>query len=159
MTEQGINPRELGILFLEKFPIILLTTVISTAIAWNDAQDIQPRYRASATIQVDYEQASVVDIQAVDTQDLSEYDVLNTIVETVSNLELMRQVIRDHDLLNNETFAGKNAGSASLDRLARSLKGLVSCSLREETRLILIGEPAPFRLQFHFDWPSLGGNL
>ena len=136
MTEQGINPRELGILFLEKFPIILLTTVISTAIAWNDAQDIQPRYRASATIQVDYEQASVVDIQAVDTQDLSEYDVLNTIVETVSNLELMRQVIRDHDLLNNETFAGKNAGSASLDRLARSLKGLVSCSLREETRLI-----------------------
>ena len=136
MSEQGINLKELGILFLEKFPIILLTAAISIAIAWNDAQDIKPRYRASATIKVDYEQASVVDIEGVDSQDLSEYDVLNTIVETIVNTELMLQVIRDHDLLNNERFAGKNAGSASLNRLAQNLKGRVTCRLRTETRLI-----------------------
>ena len=137
MAEQGINVKELGQLFLEKYPIILLTAAISTGVAFKKAQEVEPYYRATATIQVDYQQSSVLDdIEQVGTQDLSDYDVLNTIVETIANTKLMREVIRDHDLINREEFAGENAGSGSIDDLARNLAGRTSAKLREETRLI-----------------------
>merc|ERR1711916_164344 len=55
---------------------------------------------------------------------------------TMVNTDLMRQVIRDNDLINVEEFAGKDADSASLDTLAKRLKGATSARLRDETRLI-----------------------
>ena len=137
MSEQGINVKELGTLFLEKYPIIILATIIAVAVAIKKSKNIVERYRAEATIQVDYQQSSVLsDIEQINSQDLSDYDVLNTIVETISNAKLMRQVIVDRDLINREEFAGKNAGSGSIDKLARNLANSTKATLRDETRLI-----------------------
>lgn len=137
MAEQGINPKELIQLFLEKWPIIVIAVAISAAVSFKQSQNITSVFQAKATLQVDYNNTSLLsDIEQVNTTDLSDYDILNTIVETIANTELMRQVILDHDLLNNPEFAGEDAGSASLDRLARRLVGKVSTKLREETRLI-----------------------
>ncbi|MDA7644855.1 polysaccharide biosynthesis tyrosine autokinase [bacterium] len=137
MAEQGINPKEIGLLCIEKYPIILVAVAISMFISWKKADKVEPIYQAGAVIQVDYQQTSILsEIEQVDTQDFGEYDVLNTIVETISNTDLMRQVITDNDLLNNKAFAGKDAGSASLQNLARSLVRRTTASLREDTRLI-----------------------
>ena len=137
MAEQGVNPKEIGLLCLEKYPIILLTLAISIYVSMKRADGIVPSYRAKATIQVDYQQSSLLsDIEAVDTQDFSDYDVLNTIVATMNNTELMKLVITEQDLLNNETFAGKDAGSGSLEELARKLVRKTKATLRDETRLI-----------------------
>lgn len=137
MAEQGVNVKELAQLFLEKYPIILLAAALSTAVAYHKSQDIEPNYRAMATIQVDYQQSSVLDdIEQVNSQDFSEYDVLNTIVATISNTKLMRQVINDNDLINRPEIAGKYEGSGSIDELARSLVGRTRAELREDTRLI-----------------------
>ncbi len=137
MSEQGVNVKELGQLFLEKYPIIVLATIIATAVGFQKSKNIVERYSAKATIQVDYQQSSVLsDIEQVNNQDFSDYDVLNTIVETISNTKLMREVIIDHDLINREEFAGKDAGSGSIDRLARSLAFATTATLRDETRLI-----------------------
>ena len=137
MAEQGVNPKEIGLLCIEKYPIILVAVVLSTFISWSKAKKVVPSYSATATIQVDYQQNSLLsEIEQVDTQDFGDYDVLNTIVATIANTDLMKQVITDHDLLNNETFAGPDAGSASLEDLASSLVGKTRANLREETRLI-----------------------
>ncbi len=137
MAESGINPREIAQLFLERWKLILVAFAISLYVANDKSKNITRSFSAKATLQVDYYQGGVLsDIDQVGMQDLSDYDVLNTVVETINNTELMRQVIIDHDLLNNPKFASKNAGSASLDKLARSLSRTLGCSLRDETRLI-----------------------
>jgi succinoglycan biosynthesis transport protein ExoP len=137
MAEQGINPKEIGLLCIEKYPIILVAVALSMLISWKKAGEEIPNYQARAVIQVDYQQTSLLsEIEQVDTQDFGDYDVLNTIVATIANTDLMRQVITDHDLLNNKAYAGENAGSASLEELARKLKGKVTAHLREDTRLI-----------------------
>lgn len=137
MANQGINPKELWQLFLERYPIVIVTAAVAGFISWHKAEQIEPFYQAKATVQVDYQQRAVLtDIEQLDSTDFSDYDVLNTIVATMVNTDLMRQVIRDNDLINVEEFAGKDADSASLDTLAKRLKGATSARLRDETRLI-----------------------
>jgi uncharacterized protein involved in exopolysaccharide biosynthesis len=120
-------------LFIRSAIVILVVLVF----IWNERHPVVPVYRANATIQVT--QRMDRNLLHSDVQN-SEPDYylrrLNTIVGTLANTDLMKQVITDNDLLNNETFAGRDASSASLGILARSLVGRTSATLREGTELI-----------------------
>lgn len=97
-----------------------------------------PHYRAQATILVDsqaFDHRWIPSVEGLSSE--ATFD-LNTLVDTIPNTKLMRQVIKNHDLLNRPTFAGENASSASLDILARRLAARTSARTREGTRLIEI---------------------
>ena len=97
-----------------------------------------PHYRAQATILVDSQAFDHRWIPSVEGLSSEASLDLSTLVDTIPNTKLMRQVIKNHDLLNRPAFAGENASSASLDILARRLAARTSARTREGTRLIEI---------------------
>lgn len=97
-----------------------------------------PLFRAKATILVEsqaFDHRWIPSVKGLSSE--ASLD-LNTLVDTIPNTKLMRQVIRDNDLLNRPAFAGEKAGEGSLDLLARRLAARSSARTREGTRLIEI---------------------
>ncbi len=102
-------------------------------------KQIEPMYRATATIMVESNLGmidSIFPAMDVGNDGDESSNGLNTLVEIIPSTKLMRQVIMDHDLLNRESFAGKNPSSGSLDSWARRLAARTYAKTREGTHLI-----------------------
>ena len=115
---------------------VIIVAFVVVAFLGNTMSHGVPRYRAVATIRV----SQSMDSDVLDSEylsDLPDYYLrkINTLVQSISNMKLMRQVIVDQDLLNNEDFAGRNASPGSLEIMAHYLKSRVTASLRPETEL------------------------
>jgi len=117
--------------------ILIVALVVVGCLAKEKSRNIVETYRGTTTIQV---------LQRMDGSffgpngqpSVPDYyqRKLNTIAATLANMDLMKQVIKDHDLLNNETFAGRDASSEDLGMLARRLVNRTTATLREDTELI-----------------------
>jgi succinoglycan biosynthesis transport protein ExoP len=116
---------------------IVVVALVVLGFIWNEKHPEVPMYRGTATIQVSQRMNGKI-LYSDDQNSGSDYYLrkLKTIVASLANTDLMKQVIIDHDLLNNSAFTGRDASSESLGMLARNLAGRTSATLREETELI-----------------------
>ena len=119
--------------------VLIVVLVGSLGVLWEFRKPVQSKYRATTTVQVDFGPKSPSGIAAVAGLSDPEYENaerLNTLAALISNTDLMRQVIMDHDLMNDTRFGGEAAGSLSLDFLALRLASQTRAERREGTHLI-----------------------
>jgi len=116
---------------------VVVVVLVVLGFIWNGKHPVVPMYRGTATIQVSQRMNGNL-LGTGDQNSDSDYYLrkLKTIVASLVNTDLMNQVITDHDLLNNEAFAGRDADSASLSVLARKLVRKTRARLRDGTELI-----------------------
>jgi uncharacterized protein involved in exopolysaccharide biosynthesis len=136
MVDQPENfPKKIQI-----FPMIIRVVVVLLVVLgfiWNERRQVDPVYRATATIQVlQRMDANIIDLSDWNSDSDYRLRMLNTVVATLPNTDLMKQVIADRNLLNNETFVGGDISPASMNILARRLVSQTMASLREGTELI-----------------------
>ena len=116
---------------------VVIVVLVVLGFIWGEWSPVVPSYRGKATIRVSQRMDANILVSSEQNSGSDYYSRrLNTIVASLANTELMKQVITDHDLLNNETFAGPDASAASLDSLSRGLVWRTSASLREGSDLI-----------------------
>ena len=123
-----------------RFFVILAAGVLGFGMNYSEPV---ARYRATTTLKVEFKPEMFSFGGSQENYLSNDFRVasLNTIVETISNTELMRNVIMDRDLLNRAEFVGRQfvpEGDiyVSIDRYARMLASSVTASLREGTHLI-----------------------
>lgn len=132
----GADLRALMELLRAKGIFILLFT--GTALALGAAYIVYtPKiYRASAVIQVDQEQQSVIAMDGMKPEDLKEQEVLKTVEQNVTTPELLLRVVDRYKLLDNPEFLPELKRPASRDKIQETFSGHISARIRTGTRLI-----------------------
>jgi len=129
--------RHLLRLLREKAGIIVLSTFICVALA-GVYLVLAPRiYSSRAVIYVEQRDRNVIDIKAVDPDDLEAMEVMKTVEQSLSTDEMMLRVIKANNLANVPEFAGTNPNDpATDDTLIKALDKRTSIKVRRGTRLI-----------------------
>lgn len=120
-------------------PRCIVLFVVLVFVGYELRRDFTSVYRGNATIQVAQRMDSFFpEIESVGQGMGSDpqFLVLSTFEATLVTTKLMKSVIADHDLLNNEHFASRDAPVATLEQLALDLKGRVKARIRSDTELI-----------------------
>lgn len=144
MADQSIDSPKQTRISPRNIRILIVALVVAGFLVKEKTRNIVEHYRGTATIQVSLGMNGDILDSGIGIRDAGDQNSdigsyprrLNTIVHSLANTDLMKQVIVDHDLLNNEAFAGRDASSASLEFLARNLAARTRASLREGTELI-----------------------
>jgi succinoglycan biosynthesis transport protein ExoP len=125
--------------------LLVLLTGLAVAAAWIYLGKQTPIYASRATLEVESEQANVVNIQDVKESRIATLDVINTVVQNLTSNTLMLAVARV--IGRTEEWAARNPTGqitpAQESQLAASVRGQLSVSLRRNTRLIDIVAEAP----------------
>jgi len=129
--------RHLVRLLKEKAGIIVLSTFVCVGLAAVYLM-LAPRiYSSRAVIYVEQRDKNVIDIQAVDPEDLEAMEVMKTVEQSLGTDEMMLRVIKANNLSNVPEFAGTNPNEpATDDMLIKALNNRVSIKVRRGTRLI-----------------------
>ena len=121
-----------GRFWWQRLMFILLTGLSGYLVGQYDP--IIEQYSATATLQIDPRELFDSDELGESQNDRSTR--LKTFVDSIATTHFMRNVILKNGLVDQESFAGPNAGIHSVDRLARGLSRRVEASLREGTYLL-----------------------
>ncbi len=135
--EPSQPPRDSGAV-RTRIAVVVLAGILGWSYAKVQVRKIMPSFSAKTTLQIHSgpgEAGRLLSNEPNGGQSQASSE-LNTLSYTLVNTELMRQVIIDHDLLNNSAFTGGYATPVSLDRLARRLLVMVQARLRPGTSLI-----------------------
>jgi polysaccharide biosynthesis transport protein len=113
--------------------------VVLMFVGYEFRRDFPTLYQGQATIQMAQSMETFSpDIESVGYGgDSAPHSLmLNFLAESLESRRLMMRVIADHDLLNNESFAGRDATVASFEQLSWDLRGRVKARIRPDTELI-----------------------
>jgi uncharacterized protein involved in exopolysaccharide biosynthesis len=117
----------------------IVTFVVVSFVGYEMGKEVRPEYRGRVTIQVSQTMNSVAsDIESVGQRFASEphLTIFNGVEADLASKELMKSVIIDYDLLNNEGFTDRGTSASSIDLLASDLAARVKTHLRSGTELI-----------------------
>ncbi len=122
--------------------ILLILVAGAIGFGVNYSEPSPERYRAKVTMLVEFAPEGFVGGGPQETDASNDFWTarLNTMVDSLANTRLMRQVIIDHDLVNQAEFVGATTLSeldpeGSLDRYSRMLASMVTVSARAGTHL------------------------
>lgn len=125
--------------------LLVLLTGLAVAAAWIYLGKQQPVYASRATLEVESEQANVVNIQDVKENRIATLDAINTVVQNLTNNTLMLAVAKR--IGRTKEWADRNpTGTITPNQesqLAASVRGQLAVTLRRNTRLIDIVAEAP----------------
>jgi succinoglycan biosynthesis transport protein ExoP len=129
--------RHLLRLMREKAGILALSTIVCVALAVVYLM-VAPRiYSSRAVIYVEQRDKNVIDIKAVDPEDLEAMEVMKTVEQSLGTDEMMLRVIKANHLANVPEFGGTDPSNpATDDMLIKALTNRVSIKVRRGTRLV-----------------------
>jgi capsular exopolysaccharide synthesis family protein len=129
--------RHLGRLVKEKARIITLITLACVALAAAYLYMAPRIYSSRAVIYVEQHDEKVVNIQAIDPEDLEAMEVMKTVEQSLGTDEMMLRVIQAEHLRDVPEFGGGDAAKpATDDHLIKALNSRVTIKVRRGTRLI-----------------------
>ena len=129
--------RHLFRLIREKIGVIFLSTFACMALAAVYLVTAPRIYSSRAVIYVDQRDKNVVNIQAIDPEDLEAMEVMKTVEQSLGTDQMMLAVIKANHLGGVAEFGGGDtAHPATDDQLIKSLSKRVSIKVRRGTRLI-----------------------
>jgi capsular exopolysaccharide synthesis family protein len=121
---------------IERAWIVPLCLVISLALGFAYLRRAPVLYSATATLQVQQDQAPVFKIDNVQFQDLQALDFLQTIAQTLKTRPLLARVAESNNLAANPRFFSTAIKPAAGEDLVGVLDRLTTVKLRRGTRLI-----------------------
>jgi len=114
--------------------LCVLTTGCVTAAYLYRAPKI---YAAKVVLQVEQEEQKVINIQAVQKEDLQSVEFLKTVEQTLQNRALFSQVVASNNLANDPRFVSPlRDRQLSQEQLVSKLASMIEVKLRKGTRLI-----------------------
>lgn len=129
--------RHLLRLMKEKALVIVLSTLVCVTLAGVYLFFAPRIYSSRAVIYVEQRDKKVVNIEAVDSEDLEAMEVMKTVEQSLGTDEMMLRVIKANHLDKVAEFGGGNAANPpSDDQLIKALNSRVSIKVRRGTRLI-----------------------
>jgi capsular exopolysaccharide synthesis family protein len=121
---------------IERAWIVPLCLVISLALGFAYLRRAPVLYSATATLQVQQDQAPVFKIDNVQFQDLQALDFLQTIAQTLKTRPLLARVAESNNLAADPRFFSATIKPAAGEDLVGVLDRLTTVKLRRGTRLI-----------------------
>lgn len=121
---------------IERAWIVPLCLVISLALGFAYLRRAPVLYSATATLQVQQDQAPVFKIDNVQFQDLQALDFLQTIAQTLKTRPLLARVAKSKNLAADPRFFSATIQPKNGEDLAGVLDRLTTVKLRRGTRLI-----------------------
>lgn len=121
---------------MERAWIVPLCLVISLALGFAYLRRAPVLYSATATLQVQQDQAPVFKIDNVQFQDLQALDFLQTIAQTLKTRPLLARVAESNNLAADPRFFSATIKPAAGEDLVGVLDRLTTVKLRRGTRLI-----------------------
>jgi capsular exopolysaccharide synthesis family protein len=129
--------RHLYRLIREKFRVIVFSTLVCLSFAAAYLCVATRIYSSRAVIYVEQRDKKVVNIQAVDAEDLEAMEVMKTVEQSLGTDEMMIRVIKSNHLANLAEFGSDDpANPPTQDQLIKALNKRVSIKVRRGTRLI-----------------------
>jgi succinoglycan biosynthesis transport protein ExoP len=128
--------RHLMRLMRDKAPILVLSTFVCIALAIVYLCFAPRIYSSRAVIYVEQRDKKVVNIQAVDSDDLEAMEVMKTVEQSLGTDEMMLAVIKANNLAGLSEFGADPKNPPSDDQLIKALAKRVSIKVRRGTRLI-----------------------
>ena len=124
-------------LVLEKAWLILSCLVLAVVAVAVYVENAPRTYEAKTTVQVEQEDAKVVNVQSVVSEDMKSLEILNTVAEKLVNGALLEKVLDANNLLPAEGAVVTN-GNRTLTRedIVSQFSKQVKSTLRRNTRLI-----------------------
>ncbi|HEY0456147.1 MAG TPA: polysaccharide biosynthesis tyrosine autokinase, partial [Verrucomicrobiae bacterium] len=117
--------------------LILLCLVIAALATATYLLRTPKVYAAKSVLQVEQEEAKILNIQRIQQEDLQGQEVLKTIEQTLQNRAMLQRVIEANHLEQDPKFAAGAAGKiSSKEELVVKLSKMVEVRLRKGTRLI-----------------------
>ncbi len=133
----SFDPVALYYALREKLWLIILCTIVFTALAVLYAMITPKTYVATAVVEVaSGTEQKTVNIQDVKEEDSRTMEYLKTIEQSLESPGLLVQVARQNKVLDNKIYFPDAASTYSDDAIARKMKSVVSSKLRRGTRLI-----------------------
>ncbi len=124
-------------LLLDKGWLILTCVVLCVVAAALYVKHATRIYEAVSTVQVEQQDAKIMDAEAVVHADAQSQDVLNTIVQKLCNPVLLEQVLITNHLLPAQGYAVTNGSNiVSREEIITEFSKNVKTTLRRNTRLI-----------------------
>lgn len=125
--------------------LMVLLTGLAVAAAWIYLGRQAPVYASRTSLEVEVEQAKVIDIEDVKENRITTLDAVNTVVQNLTNNTLMLAVAKN--IGRTKEWAARNPSGqitpAQESQLAASVRNQLTVTLRRNTRLIDIVAEAP----------------
>jgi capsular exopolysaccharide synthesis family protein len=128
--------RHLLRLMREKAPIIILSTIVCITLAVIYLFTAPRIYSSRAVIYVEQRDKKVVNIQAVDPDDLEAMEVMKTVEQSLGTDDIMLAVIKANHLADVPEYGAGTSNPPTEDQLIKALNKRVSIKVRRGTRLI-----------------------
>ncbi len=136
-SHDRIDFRAIFHLALEKAWLIALCFLLAAAGTATYLLRSPKVYAARCVLQVEQEEAKILNIQRVQQEELQSLESLKTVEQTLQNSALLGRVLDVHKLANDPRFAVlSDQAPPSRETLIRRLSAMVEVRLRKGTRLI-----------------------
>lgn len=132
----SIDFRAIYYLLLEKAWLIALCFVIAAFGTATHLMRSPKIYAARSVLQVEQEEAKILNIQRVQHEDLQTLEFLKTVEQTLQNSALFARVIEANKLATDARFVSPGEGQPSMEQMVSKLSRMVEVRLRKGTRLI-----------------------
>ncbi len=132
-----IDFRAIYYLLIEKSWLIALCFLIAAFGTFTHLMRSPKIYAARSVLQVEQEEAKILNIQRVQHEDLQSLEFLKTVEQTLQNPALLSRVIDANKLATDPRFVPPSSeGVPSQEQLVAKLSKMVEVRLRKGTRLI-----------------------
>lgn len=122
---------------LDRIWLIAICVVVAGLAAAAYVRRAPRIYSATATVQVESQEQKVIKVEQVMQEDLRSLEVLNTMVQKLRSRPLLAAVLETNRLYENPLFLGEAQDPPpSRDALISKLEGMVTTTLRRNTRLV-----------------------
>ena len=135
-AEYAAHVRRTWHALIERAWLVPLCLVITLALGFAYLRRAPVFYAATATLEVQQDQAPVFNMNNVRFQDLQDLDFLQTIAQTLKTRPLLERVAESNHLAAGQRFFTATIRPATGDDLVGVLDGLTTVKLRRGTRLI-----------------------
>src|ERR1039458_3952442 len=124
-------------LVLEKAWLIVSCLVLAVGAVTVYVQRAPRVYEATTTVQVEQEEAKVVKVEQVVSEDMRTLETLNTVAQKLSNVALMEKVLDANNLLPPKgTVVTNDSQTLTREEILTRFSKHVKSTLRRNTRLI-----------------------
>jgi capsular exopolysaccharide synthesis family protein len=121
----------------EKLWLILLFVITAACVTGAYLYRAPRIYAAKVVLQVEQEEQQVINIQAVQKEDLRSAEFLKTVEQKLQSRALLARVVETNSLARDTRFFPQVGGRvATQDELITKLAGMIEVKLRKGTRLI-----------------------
>jgi succinoglycan biosynthesis transport protein ExoP len=140
----GFDIKRLYHTLIERSWLIAICLVLAVLLTLGYIQRQPVLYAANAVVQIEQEEARVVKVEKIQTEDLRWMDALRTIEQTLKGRAVLERVAESLKLAQNPAFYS-GAVEPTKEQLTGMLDRMVSARLRKGTRLldVVVTHPNP----------------